>query len=412
MNSFKRLKHLAGPFCILLGIAGCREAPGTGMAAGRGATEPRTVSVEPARIREVERTITAFGSFLAREQATLSTKVQGRLASIQVDLGSKVRAGAELARMELREYELRVRQAEAALAQARARIGLASDDDDSTVDPETTSVVRQAAAVLQEARSNRDRLVRLQQEGVLSQAELDAAEAAFTVAENRHQDALEDVRQRIALVAQRAIERDIAAQQLADTTLTAPFNAAVQERRASPGEYLRIGDPVLTLVQVDPLRLRLEVSERESPKVEIGQPVRVRVEGVERQFEGQIQRISPAIDQQRRVLLVEADIANDGTLHPGMFARADIVIRKNDPALTVPASSLVAFAGIEKVYLIADGLAVERVVVTGAKNSEWVEITSNLDPGEKVILTPGKLQSGQAVVIGTSAGMTAPGPQS
>jgi RND family efflux transporter MFP subunit len=359
--------------------------------------EPRSASVAPAKSRNVERTITVFGSYLPREQATLSTKVSGRLKSVSVDLGSSVKAGDELARIESHDYELGVRQARAALSEARARLALAPDDEAAQVDPEQTSLVRQAQAVLREASANRDRIAQLHTQGVLSQAELDSAEAAFAIADNRHQVALEQIRQSIAVLEQRQVEYDIAAQQLTDTVLRAPFNASVQERKASPGEFLRAGDPVVTLVQMNPLRLRLEVSERDAPMVRAGLPVRAWVEGMDEQRVGNILRVSPAIDPQRRVLFVEADIPNDGRLHPGMFARAEIVVKNADPTLTVPTNAVVTFAGIEKVFLIADGKASERVITTGVKRDDWVEVLENLKPGENVILNPGKLQNGQPV---------------
>src|SRR5690606_1516068 len=138
----------------------------------------------------------------------------GRLREIEVDIGTPVTRGEIISRIEPRDYEMRVRQADAALAQALARLGLAPEDEAQEIEPDQTSLVRQAQAVLDEARANGERIARLQREGVLSQSELDTAKAALTIAENRYQDAVEEVRQRIAMVAERRIERDIAAQQL------------------------------------------------------------------------------------------------------------------------------------------------------------------------------------------------------
>ncbi len=398
---------LVGSCCLalLLAAPGCRDAGGTPKDA-TAAGEARSVTTIAATPRNLERAITVFGSFLAQEQATISTKVAGRLQDVQVDIGTAVKAGAPLAQVERREYEMRVRQAEAALAQALARLALSPADEAKLIEPDQISIVRQAKAVLDEALANRDRIAKLHQQGVLSQAELDTAQAGYTVAENRYQDAIEDVRQRCALVAQRRIERDIAAQQLTDSTLLAPFNAAVQDRRASPGEYLRAGDPVLTLIQMNPLRLRLEVSERDAPLINTGQVVRARVEGIVKEHAGQLVRISPAIDQLRRVLIVEADLPNDGTLHPGMFARAELVVNASEPAVTVPTNALVTFAGLEKVFTIVEGKARERVIATGRRGGNWIEVSTNLHGGEQVILDPGGLQNGQPVT--TASGSIAP----
>ena len=122
-------------------------------------------------------------------------------------------------------------------------------------------------------------------------------------------------------------------------------------------------------------------------------------------------RISPAIDQLRRVLIVEADLPNDGTLHPGMFARAELVVNASEPAVTVPTNALVTFAGLEKVFTIVEGKARERVVATGRRGSSWVEISTNLLGGEQVILDPGSLQNGQPVTT-ASGSIAAPPPAS
>jgi RND family efflux transporter MFP subunit len=148
---------------------------------------------------------------------------------------------------------------------------------------------------------------------------------------------------------------------------------------------------------MDPLRLRLEVTERDAPLIQASQLVRARVEGIDREHVGRITRISPAIDFQRRMLVVEADIANDGSLHPGMFARAAIVVNPAERAVTVPAAALVTFAGIEKVFTVEAGVARERVITTGRRGADWIEVVQPLTAGVEVILNPGSLQNGQPV---------------
>ena len=148
---------------------------------------------------------------------------------------------------------------------------------------------------------------------------------------------------------------------------------------------------------MNPLRLRLEVSERDAPLISTGQVVRARVEGIAKEHAGRLVRISPAIDQLRRVLIVEADLPNDGTLHPGMFARAELVVNASEPAVTVPTNALVTFAGLEKIFTVVEGKARERVVATSRRGGNWVEIATNLVADEQVILNPGSLQNGQPV---------------
>ena len=255
-------------------------------------------------------------------------------------------------------------------------------------------------------------------EGILSASELETATAAFQVASSRLDEALEEARIRVAQLKQRRAEADMARRQLEDTRITAPFAGAVQERRANVGEYLALGAPVVVLVRTDPLRLRVDVPEREAVRVRLGQEVRVRVEGDNHVYRGEVRRLGPAIQAGSRTLVVEADVPSEGRLRPGSFARAQIVTVTEAPAVTVPVESLLAFAGVEKVFLVKEGKAVETRVWTGERGAGWVEVVEGLKGGEVLVLSPGGLQTGQTVREGdptaaaAAAAKVAPAPGS
>jgi RND family efflux transporter MFP subunit len=376
--------------------SGQQRPPGEGRGGGG---ESRQVRV--ARVEElpVGASVNVTGTLAAQDEATLSVKVPGRLSTITVDLGSIVRRGQVVAQVEQQDYRLRIQQAEAALQQARARLGLQPQGEDDRFDPEVTGTVRQARAVLEEARQNRQRVVSLVESGVVARAEYESADAAFKVAQGRYQDAVEEIRNRQAVLSQRRTEVSLARQALADTVVVAPFDGLVQEKLASVGEYLGAAAPVVTVVRVNPLRFRGEVPEREAATVRAGQSVRVTVEGDRGLYAGRIVRLSPTINQQNRVLVVEAEIANPGGLRPGGFARAEIVTDSGDVAVTVPANAVVTFAGIEKVITVENGKAKERPITTGRRADTWTEVLSGINVGESVVIDPGNLQSGQAVNV-------------
>lgn len=361
--------------------------------------EPRQVKVARASQVSMEQMVTVTGTLAAYDQATVSAKVPGRVKSIAVDLGSVVKQGQIIAQIEQQDYQLRLQQAEAALAQARARVGLPPEGKDDRIDPEKTGTVRQAQALLDDAKLKLERAESLFQRGVLAKAQLDGAEAEYKVALSRYQDAVEEIRNRQALVVQRRSELEIARQQLSDSSIVAPFDGIVQEKRASIGEYLAAGAPIVNVVKMDPLRLRAEVPERESRNVHVGLAVRVMLEGDPNVYTGKIARISPTITAQNRVLIVEAEVHNNGQLRPGSYARAEIVSDDISPALAVPANAIVSFAGIDKVILVQDGKAVERPVTLGRRTAEWAEIVSGIKIGDPVVIDPGNLQSGQPVVV-------------
>lgn len=384
----------------VLANAACKsDYPASARQTRPGGDKPR--EVRTARVEETPfgEAVTVNGTLAAYDETVASAKVPGRLRTITVDLGTVVRRGQLIAQLEPQDYNLRVQQAEAALAQARARVGLSPDGRDDRVTPEQTGTVRQARAVLDEARVSRDRAAKLVEQGIIARSEFDTVDANYKVAVSRYQDAIEEIRNRQALVAQRRSELAIAKQQLSDTAVHAPIDGVVQEKRASVGEYLASGAPVVNIVKMDPLRLRAEVPERDATNVRSGQNVRVTVDGNANVYVGQITRLSPVIAQQTRMLVVEVDVRNNGGLRPGAFARAEIVTDDAKMAVTVPTSALVTFAGIEKVIVVQNGKALEKPVTTGRRNDEWTEIVAGVNVGDQVVVEPGNLQSGMAVEV-------------
>lgn len=391
-----KIHTLAATACLglLLGT-GC-DGGGSG-AAKRPAKPPVAVATVEAALHPMERTVSVLGTLQAMDRATVSIKTTGRLRSFNVDIGSAVKAGDTLVQIEPRDYELRLQQAQALLAQARARLGLTVEGGDDTVEIEKVSIVREAKALLSEAEKNVARAVRLQKEKISSEAELERAQADYQVNLNRYEDALQDARERQALLAQRRAELDIARQQLTDTSVRAPFDGVVQQRLANMGEFVSSGSPVLVLVRVDPLKLRAEVPERLASLVRPQQPVRLSIDGDTNSYAGVLQRVSPALDEKTRMLTVEAEIPNPGTLRPGAFAKAAIVVESAKPALAIPEDAIVTFAGTERALSIATNTAVEKRITTGRRENGLVEILRGLKPGDRVIRNPGGLQSGDPV---------------
>jgi multidrug efflux pump subunit AcrA (membrane-fusion protein) len=156
-------------------------------------------------------------------------------------------------------------------------------------------------------------------------------------------------------------------------------------------------------VKTDPLRLRLEVPERESLLVRPGQEVRLTVEADTNSYSGTLTRIAPAIRELDRMLQVEADVPARGTLRAGLFVRARIIVNPRQEALTLPFNALTAFAGLEKVVVLEKSKAVEKTVTTGRRDSEWIEITSGLSSTEDVVLDPLGIRTGQALSIASPA---------
>jgi len=402
--TFTRGRGSVGLLLSLATVTGaCKASSATpDQTAGRGAAQAdvREVEVVPATEDRLVRAVTVTGTLAAEEQVTLSLKVTGRLEHLYVDLGSRVTRGQVLARLVPTDFNLRVSQAEAALQQARARLGLPLEGEDGRVVLEQTSLVRSARALLEEAKLNRDRTATFVERGIAAKATLDSAEAALKVADSRYQDAIEEVLNRQAVLEQRRTELELARQAARDAQLTSPLDGVVRERHVTVGQYLAAGSPAVTIVRMHPLRLRVAVPEREAQQIRVDQRVQVQVEGDTNAHVGRVARISPAIDEASRTLMVEAEIPNpQGVLRPGSFANAAIIASNADPAISVPSSALVTFAGVEKVLTVKDGKVVEKRVSVGRRERDRLEIVSGLAAGEQVIARPGNLVEGTPVRV-------------
>jgi membrane fusion protein, multidrug efflux system len=401
-HTLRAVLSLFLPLFLLFFIGACRSGEPRASASRNGGTNlpAKDVKLLQAESRKITRTIAAPGTLAADEQATLSFKVPGRLSELKIDLGTVVSKGQKIALLETMEFKVRLQQAEAALQQARVRLGLPPEGDDDRINPANTSLVREARAVLDEARQTMERTIQLYKQGIQPKSQLDKDESALKVADSRFQDAEEEIRNRQGMLLQRRSEVEIARQQLAETTLYAPFEGAIRERRATTGEFLAAGTPVAVIVRMHPLRLRVEVPEREAHGIRVGQAVRVTVEGHPDQgYSGRVARLSPAFQEQSRTLVIEAEVDNQqGRLRPGSFAKAEIETSSTSNVVMVPVSAVVSFAGIQKVFTVKDGKAVEKNVIAGKRENDWI-VVEGIEANAPVVLSPGNLVAGQPVTI-------------
>jgi RND family efflux transporter MFP subunit len=358
---------------------------------------PIQVTTAPVVERSTNRRVEVVGSLEAEDEVTVSSQASGNLDEITVDLGSAVRRGQVIARIDQRELKLKVDQAEGTLHQAEARLGIKRGEK---IDPQKQPDVRLAFAALERARYDLNASRNLAESGDISKQQLDVYQKTVDQAEARYQAALENVRNLEAIIEEKRAALDLAKKQLTDTAIISPINGVVKEKVASRGEYLQPGKPIVTIVQINPLRLKLEVPETFAAGIGRGQVVTLKVDSFpDREFKGVIKRINPSMDEKNRSLMAEGQVTNEsGLLRPGMFARAQIVSDKKGTALMVPEKAVVSLAGVNKVFVVDGGRAVERLVKLGARDGSLVEILEGIKSGERVITTNAEqLHDGAAV---------------
>ena len=364
---------------------------------------PIEVAVAPALTRSIQRSVEVVGSLAADEEVIVAAQAAGELAQLNVDFGSYVTEGQVIATIDQRDAKLKVEQAEATLKQTIARLGMSGMKEGDKYDPQQNADVRVAKAALDWAKMDLDRSTKLVENGDIARSVYDQAMINHNSAQARYQAAIDAVNQQLALVEQQRSALALAKKSMTDTVVRSPINGAVKEKNASRGTYLPVNGKIVTLVKINPLRLRADIPEYAAGKVHTGQTMTLAVDAFQgRAFTGKVVRIGPSLNEQTRALTVEAQVANAGNLlRPGMFAKSQLILSTAAPAVMVPQRAVATVAGLSKVFVIEGGKAVERLVKTGATDGDLIEIVQGVKDGEKVALTNlDRLQPGVAVLSG------------
>jgi membrane fusion protein (multidrug efflux system) len=365
------------------------------------APQPAPVAVRTAVVssQAIDRFVRVTGSLAADEQADVAAEAAGRVVSTPVERGTHVEAGTPVARISATEADASLREAEANAAQIEARLGLTAG---RPFDPERVPEVLNAKAALDWAEADLNRIKSLLDQKVVSQAEYDQKLAAARAARQQYQTAANVAQQSYRSLEAARARVDLAKKSAADTVVRAPFSGIVAERLVTAGDYVTKGTKVATVVRVDPLRVQLTIPAQYLAQVSEGQAVRLSVDAYpEEVFPARVRFVSPTLKADQRALTVEAVASNkDGRLKPGLFATALLQQPHPAPALLVPASAVEVISGTPRTYVVNGDTVEERIVTTGEKVGDRVEIVSGVKAGERVAANPrGKLADGVRVQI-------------
>jgi RND family efflux transporter MFP subunit len=317
--------------------------------------------------RDEQVTIEATGSFEADESSDVAPDASGRVIATPVDVGQYVRQGAVLVRLQGVDAGLRLDEARAAVARAEASVKLV----------ESQNALAQTTA---------QRYASLLATGDVSRT---VADQARTEAET----SLQNVNTARATLAQALAQLALAEKAVADVAVLAPFSGFISERRVSLGEYVQPSTAVVTLLKIDPLRLRLTIPGVQAGSVAVGQHVSARVDAYpDRTFEGQITAVNPAIAAESRSFMVEARVANpNAVLKPGMFAVATIEQGRTERTKLVPRRAVIEDVNTNSYRLFVideDNRARVRVVQLAARQQGGViRILTGVEEGERVAMS-------------------------
>jgi len=299
------------------------------------------------------------------------SRVDGYIAKLHVDKGDFVRANQLLVEIDHTDYQHAVDQAKANLSAAKARVS-------------------QQDAAVRNAKLTFDRMQTLIQDRFVSQQDLDTAEVNFDAARAAQESLQAQVNQMDVALAQ-------AKTNLAYSYIRAPFAGYIAERNLDTGSYVSsataststMSRGIMSLHDIDTVRVLIEVVERDIPRVKIGQQAELRAEAYPDQiFRGAVTRIVQALNRATRTMTVEIDIPNrDRRLKGGMFARVEVLVGTHLQALQIPIDAVSRLEEAQHVYIVEEGKARRVDIEIGAQQGSYIEITKGLTGNEEVIVS-------------------------
>ncbi|PSB31605.1 efflux RND transporter periplasmic adaptor subunit [Stenomitos frigidus] len=348
------------------------------------------------RVQALANTLELSGTIRPVDQATLSTRVSGRIIYFPLEAGDRFRQGDILARIDVQDIAAQTNQAQAGVAQAQAELAR-SQASLSQLRSQKLS----AQAALRQAQINQTRSAQLRAAGAVSQANLDETNTALDQARAQVAQAEAGIQQSQAAIAQsqaaiNQAKSGVTAASMNESygTVIAPFDGIVTEKLASLGEttnpYSMNGTALLKIENPDRLQLEISVPEANLRFVRVGQSVQVRVESASQTLKATIQQIVPAADANSRSFLVKIPINNSGRLISGMFGRIALPVNGKQDTILIPSTALIQRGQLQGVYVVNtntsnQSTAVLRWVKTGQQRDGKVEIVSGLTTGDRII---------------------------
>ena len=354
-------------------LAGCGREPAPRPKPAAAKNIPVTAAA--ASIENWAEVYEATGTVRARTAATLASKVMGYVQQVSAQVGDRVREGQVLVTLDARDLDANLRRAEAASAEARSAV------------PEADNGIAAAKANLELAQATFRRIDELASKRSVSAQELDEASARLKAAEANYQMAEARRKQLQSKIEQAEQEQNAARISRGYATITAPFAGVVTNKAVEPGNLAAPGVSLLTVEREGAYRLEAEVDESKVKAVRPGMAARVTLDALGRTFDARVSEVVPSVDAASRAYIAKIDLPPAAELRSGMFGKAAFSLGQR-AALAIPAAAVQERGQLQSVFVIASGEARTRLITTGRRVANTVEVISGLTAGETVVAAP------------------------
>ena len=370
---------------VVIGLAGCGEASRQKSAAS---SEPAvTVSTVNAATETWPSIYEATGTVRARTSAIISAKLMGYVREVKVKTGDRVREGQLLVTLDTRDLDISSRRAEAAREEVRTAV------------PEADSAVEGAKANLDLAKVTFGRMQDLFQKTSISNQEFDEASAKLKAAQAAYQMAAArrlQLNSKLAEVDQEVRSTEVT-RSYAD--VLAPFAGVVISKSVDPGSLALPGAPLFTIEREGAYRLEASVEESRLAAIRVGQPVSVTLDSVDHALDARVSEIVPTVDSASRAYIVKIDLPAVPAIRSGVFGRAVFQLGSRS-LLAIPDGAVTERGQLQSALVADSGVARIRLITTGQKMKDRIEVLSGLTAGEKVIFpAPAGLADGAKVEV-------------
>jgi RND family efflux transporter MFP subunit len=349
------LMTLMGLFLLLVGC-GEQEQP---------KVEEKKVPVEVmvASKMDLDKEVEMTGETEAGTEVSVAPKLQipARVKAIHVQAGQSVSKGSVLIELDDTDASNDVRRAEATLELSKIQV--------------------------ETAQKNYDRYKQLFDANVVSDVEFEQTENALKTAQ--------------ASLKQSQVNLDIAQNTINELRILAPISGKITALNTEVGEMVSMQNVVTGIVNLNNILVNLNISENVVSNVSVGQKVNVLITSINKTVTGTVKSIAPKVDSRTKAYPVEITIPNeDGKILAGMVAKLKLSTGKTTNAIVVPTNAVIDDNGINKLFVVENGVAKVRTVTVGAKSADQIQITKGLKEKEQVIVTGNKLVGdGQKVEV-------------
>jgi multidrug resistance efflux pump len=412
-----------------LGISGCsKRSGGSASAARRGGANRQQaipVAVTPAGRSDIAARFTLTGSVTPAQQANLSSLISGPVQSVNAQIGDRVSAGETLVKIDDSTLRAQLQQDLAAADAARARLAQ-TQATDVGASATTNANLQSARVAFLNAQATLRRNQQLFAQGYVSQSAVDqaqqqaaAAQAQLRAAEVSAQNAnlggnggtaaQAEIHSAQAAVAQAQAAIGVVQTQIAQTSVTAPFDGVVTQRNVDPGSLAAPNTTLMQISQVDPVFVNVGIPDNDLQFVHAGTSVSLTVDTLPgRSWRGKVSHLNAATAQGTLSYLARISIPNhDAALRSGMVANATFVQAMHRGALVVPRSAVVQTDNGSAVYVVRQHKAKLVPVIVGVQTENQSEVRgSGVGRGTLVITQrPDALQDGSPVqIVGAQGG--------